>query len=55
MIADIVREVAGPLAEVDGIIGEGVDPHVYKPTASDIKAMQSAMSSSTTVSSSRAR
>jgi manganese/zinc/iron transport system substrate-binding protein len=42
MIADIVREVAGPLAEVDGIIGEGVDPHVYKPTASDIKAMQSA-------------
>lgn len=42
MIADLVREVAGPLAEVDGIIGEGVDPHVYKPTASDIKAMQSA-------------
>jgi manganese/zinc/iron transport system substrate-binding protein len=42
MIADIAREIAGPLARVDGLIGEGVDPHVYKPTASDIKAMQSA-------------
>lgn len=42
MIADIVREIAGPLARVDGIIGEGVDPHVYKPTAPDVKAMQSA-------------
>lgn len=42
MIADIVREIAGPLAQVDGIIGEGVDPHLYKPTAPDVKAMQSA-------------
>lgn len=42
MIADIVREIAGPLARVDSIIGEGVDPHVYKPTAADVKAMQSA-------------
>lgn len=42
MIADIVREIAGPLAEVDGLIGEGVDPHLYKPTATDVKAMQAA-------------
>lgn len=42
MIADIVREIAGPLAEVDGLIGEGVDPHLYKPTAADVKAMQAA-------------
>ena len=42
MIADIVREIAGPLAQIDGIIGEGVDPHLYKPTAPDVKAMQSA-------------
>lgn len=42
MIADIVREIAGPLAQVDSLIGEGVDPHLYKPTASDVKAMQSA-------------
>lgn len=42
MIADIVREVAGDRAEVNGIIGSGVDPHLYKPTAPDIKSMQSA-------------
>ncbi|MCB1205855.1 MAG: zinc ABC transporter substrate-binding protein [Verrucomicrobiae bacterium] len=42
MIADVVREIAGPLAQVEGLIGEGVDPHLYKPTASDVKAMQAA-------------
>ncbi len=42
MIADVVREIAGPLASVDGIIGEGVDPHLYKPTAVDVKSMQAA-------------
>ncbi|MDF1850037.1 MAG: zinc ABC transporter substrate-binding protein [Verrucomicrobiales bacterium] len=42
MIADIVREVAGERAEVTGLIGEGVDPHLYKPTSSDIKSFQSA-------------
>ncbi len=42
MIADIVREVAGEHAEVDGIINEGVDPHLYKPTSTDVKAMQAA-------------
>lgn len=42
MIADIVREVAGDRAEVKGLIGEGVDPHLYKPTSNDIKSFQSA-------------
>lgn len=42
MIADIVKQVAGERAEVRGIIGEGVDPHLYKPTSSDVKALQSA-------------
>ena len=36
MITDIVRNVAGEYAEVEGIIGEGVDPHLYKPTRSDV-------------------
>lgn len=40
MIADIVREVAGDRATVDGMIGTGVDPHLYKPTTTDIKALQ---------------
>jgi len=42
MIADIVREVAGDRASIKGIIGEGVDPHLYKPTSMDVKALQAA-------------
>lgn len=42
MIADIVREVAEDRAVVKGIIGEGVDPHLYKPTSMDVKALQAA-------------
>ncbi len=42
MIADIVRKVAGDKATVTGIIGEGVDPHLYKPTRNDVVALQKA-------------
>lgn len=42
MITDIVREVAGDKASVEGIIGEGIDPHLYKANSSDVKALQSA-------------
>ncbi len=42
MITDVVQNVAGDRAEVNGIIGEGIDPHLYKPTTSDIKTLQSA-------------
>lgn len=42
MIGDVAREVAGPLAEVRNLIGEGIDPHLYKPTAQDVKALQAA-------------
>jgi manganese/zinc/iron transport system substrate-binding protein len=36
MVADIVQQVAGERAEVTNIIGEGVDPHLYKPTRGDV-------------------
>jgi manganese/zinc/iron transport system substrate-binding protein len=42
MIADVVRNVAGDKAAVDGLIGEGVDPHLYKPTRSDVVALNGA-------------
>lgn len=42
MVGDIVRNVAGDRGEVRGIIGEGVDPHLYKPTRSDVQQLQSA-------------
>lgn len=42
MVTDIVRAVAGDKAAVQGIIGQGVDPHLYKPTRDDISAMMGA-------------
>ncbi|MDA0991294.1 MAG: zinc ABC transporter substrate-binding protein [Verrucomicrobia bacterium] len=42
MVADIVREVAGDRATVKGIIGTGVDPHLYKPTRNDVTALLNA-------------
>jgi manganese/zinc/iron transport system substrate-binding protein len=39
MVADIVAEVAGDQAQVTNIIGEGVDPHLYKPTRYDVLSL----------------
>jgi manganese/zinc/iron transport system substrate-binding protein len=36
MVTDIVRTVVGEKATVEGIIGEGIDPHLYQATRSDI-------------------
>jgi manganese/zinc/iron transport system substrate-binding protein len=35
MVTDIVRQVVGERYEVIGLMGEGVDPHLYKPTTRD--------------------
>lgn len=42
MLTDIVRSVAGETAEVTGLIGEGVDPHLYAPSAADVRRIQAA-------------
>jgi manganese/zinc/iron transport system substrate-binding protein len=42
MVADIVAGVAGEKAKVTGIIGTGVDPHLYKPTTSDVRILTDA-------------
>jgi manganese/zinc/iron transport system substrate-binding protein len=42
MIEDVVRQVAGERARVIGLIGTGVDPHLYKPTRSDLSLLLSA-------------
>ena len=42
MIADVVRQVAGEHASVEGIIGEGTDPHLYLPSTADVKALRAA-------------
>lgn len=42
MVTDIVRVVAGDRAEVVGLMGESVDPHLYKPTRNDVKELTNA-------------
>ncbi|MCG9128464.1 zinc ABC transporter substrate-binding protein [Candidatus Poribacteria bacterium] len=42
MITDIVENVGGNKINVTGIIGEGVDPHLYKPTARDTQRLKNA-------------
>ncbi|WP_245293221.1 metal ABC transporter solute-binding protein, Zn/Mn family [Mongoliimonas terrestris] len=39
MIADAIRTVGGDRVEVQGLMGEGIDPHTYRQTRSDIAAM----------------
>ncbi len=42
MINDLVREIGGERVEAVGLIGEGVDPHLYNPTRSDVAALMQA-------------
>lgn len=41
MVGDITRHVVGDRGEIAGLMGEGVDPHLYKPTAADAKTILS--------------
>ncbi|MEM7024041.1 MAG: zinc ABC transporter substrate-binding protein [Pseudomonadota bacterium] len=42
MIADVAANVVGECAEVDLLMGPGVDPHLYKASASDVATFQDA-------------
>ena len=42
MIADVARNVAGECAQVETLMGAGIDPHLYQATASDVQAFQDA-------------
>ena len=42
MITDIVENVGGEHVEVIGLMGPGVDPHLYKPSAGDVQKLNSA-------------
>jgi len=39
MVTDIVRVVGGDKADVVGLMGEGVDPHLYRSTRNDISEL----------------
>lgn len=42
MLGDMLREVAGDALRVETLMGEGVDPHLYRPTRADIARLLSA-------------
>ena len=42
MVTDLVKSVAGDHAEVEGLMGPGVDPHLYKATQSDVAKLSQA-------------
>lgn len=42
MITDLVQQVGGERIKVSGLMGPGIDPHLYKPTASDVTRLQKA-------------
>ncbi len=42
MIADVAANVAGACVAVEPMMGSGVDPHLYKARASDIRTLQEA-------------
>jgi manganese/zinc/iron transport system substrate-binding protein len=42
MIADLVRNIGGERVAVAGLMGPGVDPHLYKPSASDVEKLEGA-------------
>lgn len=42
IIADVIREIADDLVDVEALMGPGVDPHLYKASAGDVTKMSDA-------------
>ena len=42
IVADLVRTIGGPDVVVESLMGPGIDPHLYKPSAGDVRKMASA-------------
>jgi manganese/zinc/iron transport system substrate-binding protein len=42
MVTDLVKQVGGDRVEVAGLMGAGVDPHLYKATAADVSKLMQA-------------
>lgn len=42
MVADLARQIGGDRVEVQALMGPGVDPHLYKASASDVTRLQRA-------------
>ncbi len=42
MITDLVKNIGGDLVEVNGLMGAGVDPHLYKASEGDVSKLYNA-------------
>lgn len=42
MITDLVENIGGDRVSVTGLMGPGVDPHLYSPSAGDVRKLQDA-------------
>ncbi|GIT38303.1 MAG: hypothetical protein Ct9H300mP7_2240 [Verrucomicrobiota bacterium] len=42
MVTDMVKEIGGDRVNVVGLMGPGVDPHLYKPASGDVVKLQRA-------------
>lgn len=42
VITDLVENIGGEDVSVTGLMGSGVDPHLYRPSAGDVKKLQNA-------------
>ena len=42
MVGDVVKAIAGDRVTVDVLMGEGVDPHLYRARASDVRSIMAA-------------
>lgn len=42
MLADLARVIGGDFVQVDGLMGPGIDPHLYKASAGNVTLMQDA-------------
>lgn len=42
MIGDVARNVAGACVEVEALMGPGVDPHLYRASAGDVRSLRDA-------------
>jgi manganese/zinc/iron transport system substrate-binding protein len=42
IVGDLVRTIGGPRIEVEALMGPGIDPHLYKASAGDVRRLSSA-------------
>ncbi len=42
MVADLVKNVGGKWVAVSALMGEGIDPHLYKPSTGDVAKLEQA-------------